>query len=171
MAAMKTSSTALDDNTTWRNFAGFDDLYFHVLDVDHERSLVDMLMKFDPNATCVPHCHVGPTRTLVVEGEHIIYQADADGVRTDPRAKEESRRPAGSFSTNNGDETHVEGAGPDGAVILLSMTAVDGNVYEIFNDDLSHQRMITIENFQRGLDRQRAMASTGGTEDGTKDRA
>jgi len=159
MSSNQAASAQIDANTTWRPFAGFDDLYFHVLDVDQDRSLVDMLMKFDPHATCIPHCHVGPTRTLVIEGEHIIYSPDADGVRSARETLVEARRPAGSFATNNGDETHIEGAGPDGAVILLSMTAIDGDVYELFNDDLSHQRMITLDNFQRGLDRQNADAA------------
>lgn len=140
----------------WRPFPGFDGLHYHVLDVDRGRDLVDMLMKFDPDARCVPHRHVGPTRTLVVEGEHQMFEADgsSDGP-TD-------RRPAGTFSTNDGDESHIEGGGPDGAVILLSMTAIDDVVYEIMDEDLELERVITLADFERGLAKQRADAEQVG---------
>ncbi len=142
----------LSETVAWRPFPGFDGLYYNVLDVDDSHELVDMLMKFDPLSKCVPHRHVGPTRTLVVEGEHIMYEADCADVEVD-------RRPAGTFSTNSGDEMHIEGGGPNGAVILLSMTAVEGVVYEIFNSSLEMERTITKDDFRRGLDKQRAAAA------------
>ena len=141
-----------DRNIQWRPFPGFEGLYYWVLDVDDGRGLVDMLMRFDPDAKCVPHCHVGPTRTLVIEGEHRIYSAEDGG------AVLEHARPAGSFATNDGDETHIEGGGPEGAVILLSMTGVERTVYEIFDHDMRLERTITLDDFKRGLAKQRAAA-------------
>ena len=108
-------------------------------------------MRFEPNTNCVPHTHVGVTKTLVLEGEHRIYRPDGRGGLGEPDV-----RPAGTFSENRGDETHVEGGGPEGAIILLSMQAVDGNVYDILHEDLSLERSITLDNFARGLERQRA---------------
>jgi len=137
-----------DRNIQWRPFPGFEGLYYWVLDVDDRRGLVDMLMRFEPDARCVPHRHVGPTRTLVIEGVHRIYSAE-DGGRTLEHA-----RPAGSFATNSGDETHIEGGGPEGAVILLSMTGVERTVYEIFDDAMTLQRTITLDDFRRGLAKQ-----------------
>jgi len=141
-----------DRNIQWRPFPGFEGLYYWVLDVDDDRQLVDMLMRFEPHAKCVPHCHVGPTRTLVIEGEHQIFAPDS---RTEVL---EHARPAGSFARNNGDETHIEGGGPDGTVLLLSMTAKDGVVYKIFNADLTLDRTITLADFKRGLAKQQAAA-------------
>lgn len=141
-----------DRNISWRPFPGFDGLYYFVLDVDEGRGLVDMLMRFDRHAKCVPHRHVGPTRTLVIEGEHRIYSAEDGG------AVLEHARPAGSFATNDGDETHIEGGGPDGAVILLSMAGVERTVYEIFDHDMRLERTITLDDFKRGLAKQRAAA-------------
>ena len=109
-------------------------------------------MRFEPDARCVPHRHVGPTRTLVIEGEHRIYSAE-DGGRTLEHA-----RAAGAFATNNGDETHIEGGGPEGAVILLSMSGVDSVVYEIFDDAMALQRTITLDDFKRGLAKQATAA-------------
>lgn len=141
-----------DRNIQWRPFPGFDGLYYWVLDVDDDRQLVDMLMRFEPHAKCVPHCHVGPTRTLVISGEHRIFAPHSTTEIL------EDIRPAGSFARNNGDETHIEGGGPNGAVILLSMTAKDGVVYNVFKPDLELDRIITLADFKRGLAKQQAAA-------------
>ena len=150
MTAYKFDDRAID----WAPFNGFEGLYYAIQSVDRELNRVDMLMKFDPNALCAPHTHVGVTKTLVLEGEHRIYKPAPDGGLEAPDI-----RPAGTFSENRGDETHVEGGGPEGAIILLSMQAVDGDVYDILREDLSLDRKITLDNFERGLARQRARAA------------
>ena len=137
-----------DRNISWAPFQGFEGLFYHLLDVDEDRGHVDMLMKFEPHARCIPHRHVGPTRTLVIDGEHRLYEKSGLGEAT-------SVRPAGTFSTNTGDESHVEGAGPAGAVILLSMTAVDGRVYDLMDETLETYRHITLDDFRRGLEKQK----------------
>ncbi len=148
-----TETYRFDDRTiTWKPFAGFDGLYYHLLSVDHDAQVVDMLMKFDPHAECVPHRHVGPTKTLVLEGAHSLYEPVKD------HGPANVTRTASGFGSNRGDETHIEGGGPDGATILLMMTARDGVVYEILNDDGSINRTITMDDFQRGLDRQQQAA-------------
>ena len=135
----------------WAPFRGFEGLDYHVLAVDHARGHVDMLMRFAPNQNCVPHTHVGPTKTLVLEGEHRIYHPAAAG---DARC---TVRPAGTFAANDGDETHYEGGGPQGAIILLMMTAKDGAVYDILEAfDGAVERKIMLDDFQRGLLRQQA---------------
>ncbi|WP_417517166.1 cupin domain-containing protein [Minwuia sp.] len=148
-----TDSYRFDDRTiSWKPFAGFEGLYYHLLSVDHDAQVVDMLMKFDPHAECVPHRHVGPTKTLVLEGAHSLYDAVKD------HGPANTTRTASGFGSHRGDETHIEGGGPDGATILLMMSAVDGVVYEILNDDGSIDRKITMDDFQRGLERQRQAA-------------
>ncbi|MEM7095841.1 MAG: hypothetical protein AAF567_22755 [Actinomycetota bacterium] len=139
----------LTEGVAWRPFPGFDGLYYWVVTVDRDRAVVDMLMKFDPGAKCVPHRHVGPTRTLVLEGEHILYEPHDDSIET-------ARKGPGDVGDNGGDEQHIEGGGPYGAVILLTMTAVDDVVYEIFDEALTLQRTITLEDFERGLRKQQA---------------
>ena len=54
-----------------------------------------------------------------------------------------------------GDETHIEGDGPEGGVILLSMMAVNGVVHEILDDDLGIGHAISLDDFRRGLEKQR----------------
>lgn len=141
-----------DRNVAWAPFQGFEGLYYHLLNVDEARGSVDMLMKFDPDARCIPHRHVGPTRTLVIDGEHRLYETSGRGAPT-------TVRPAGTFSTNNGGEAHIEGAGPNGAVILLSMQAVDGCVYDLLDEGFSVYRQITLADFRRGLEKQKARAA------------
>lgn len=141
----------MNESVAWRPFPGFDGLYYWVVGVDRERDVVDMLMRFDPLATCVPHRHVGPTRTLIIEGEHRLYEPDGSGTIT-------ARRIAGQLGANDGDETHIEGGGEAGAIILLTMTAVDGVVYEIFDEKLHLERVITLDDFERGLAKQAAAA-------------
>lgn len=149
-----TDGYRFDDRTiAWRPFAGFDGLYYHLLGVDHAAQVVDMLMKFDPDTKCVPHRHVGPTKTLVLEGEHSLF----DPAGHDPVAT--SVRPAGAFAANRGDEAHIEGGGRDGAVILLMMTAVDGRVYDILDEDGTVVRQITLADFQRGFEKQQRAAA------------
>ena len=42
-----------DRDIDWALFAGFDDLWYHVVHVDHAAGQVDMLMKFGPTrAAC-----------------------------------------------------------------------------------------------------------------------
>lgn len=144
-----TSMPTIAGSIAWRPFPGFDGLYYWVLDVDRDRQVVDMLMRFDSNATCVPHRHVGPTRTLVIEGEHILFEPD-------DVSSETARKVAGQLGISDGD-AHIEGGASDGAIILLTMTAVDGVVYEIFDDRFEIvERTITLDDFERGLRKQAA---------------
>ncbi len=61
----------IDDSAiTWRQFRGYEGLYFWVLGVNEIRQQVDLYFRLAPGARCPSHRHVGPTDTLVVEGEH-----------------------------------------------------------------------------------------------------
>jgi len=142
-----------DRDIDWALFAGFDDLWYHVLNVDHDAQTVDMLMKFAPRARCVPHNHVGPTKTLVLDGEHHVWHLNGP----DPETAKVKR--PGTFSANDGDEAHLEAGSPEGAVILLMMRQVDGRVYDLLDDDGQVARTITLADFQRGLDKQQARAA------------
>jgi len=142
-----------DRNVRWLPFRGFEGLDYHLLKVDEASGQVDMLMRFAPNQDCIPHRHAGATKTLVLEGEHRVYESDqAGGVAC-------SVRKAGTWSTNEGDETHYEGGGDQGAIILLMMTAANGTIYDILAElggEVS--REITVDDFQRGYARQQSRA-------------
>ena len=139
-----------DREIDWARFAGFDDLWYRILSVDHATHTVDMLMKFGPGARCVPHNHVGATKTLVIDGEHHVWHLNGPNPET-PKIKK-----PGIFSTNDGGEMHQEAGGPNGAVILLTMKEVDGRVYDLLDDAGNVMRTISLADFQRGFDKQEA---------------
>ncbi len=147
-----------DRHITWRPFRGPAGLSFWVLDVNQPRQHVDILFKLDPLARCVPHCHVGPTNTLVVDGEHRTYTKTGDDWSLD------QVRPPGTFVTHDGDSTHIEEGGPDGAIVLLSMQAVDGVIWEVLDDTGAVAEATTVDDFVRAFERQPMLAAapTGG---------
>tara|TARA_Y100001970_G_scaffold37499_1_gene46352 strand:- start:32437 stop:32883 length:447 start_codon:yes stop_codon:yes gene_type:complete len=146
------ASQSLSSNVNWIQFPGFAGLYYNVLDVDPEDHFVQLLMKFEPGVQCVPHRHIGPVQTLVLEGEHLIFEVD------DP-AKLIDRRAAGTYSSHNGDEAHIEGGGDDGAVVLLSMEAKNGQIWETYDTELKVERVSVPDDFRRGLRKQSAKDS------------
>lgn len=149
--ATATSRPALrldDDAITWRPFQGYDGLSFWVLGVNEERQQVDILFRLEAGKGCPPHRHVGPTDTLVVEGEHRVYERDGD------RWLLHEVRLPGAFAANEGDHLHREEGGPEGAIVHLSMTAVDGVIWETWDDDGALVSVSTVEDFGRALTRQ-----------------
>jgi hypothetical protein len=124
------TSFRFDDRAiTWRPFRGPVGLSFWVLHVNEAKQHVDILFRLEPFARCVPHNHVGPTSTLVIDGEHRTYQkADGDWAIDEVR-------PPGTFAVHEGGSIHVEEGGPNGAIILLSMTAVNGVIWTLLDDN------------------------------------
>ena len=106
-----------------------DGLYYWVLGASPGRQVVDILFRLDPGAICQPHLHLGPTATFVVAGTQLNY-ALRQGSWTVVQ-----ERPTGFFTSNDGDHFHREGGGPDGATVHLTMTAVDGVVWHVLDDD------------------------------------
>ena len=139
----------LSSNINWIQFPGFPGLFYNVLDVDPGDRFVQLLMKFEPGVRCIPHRHIGPVQALVLEGEHLIFDMD------DP-TKPSDRRAAGTYSTHQGDESHIEAGGDHGAVILLSMEAKDGQIWETYDKDLEVDRISVPDDFRRGLRKQAA---------------
>ena len=139
----------LDDRTiTWRPFPIYEDLSFWVLGVNAVRQKVDLLFRLAPLARCPIHCHVGPTDTLVVEGEHRTYARRGDDWVLD------QVRPPGFFASNEGDHTHYEQGGDEGAIVLLSMTAIDGVIWHVLDDAGTVVDTATLDDFSRALARQ-----------------
>lgn len=138
-----------DDAITWRQFPGYEGLYFWVLGVNETRQKVDLYFRLTPGARCPGHRHVGPTDTLVVEGEHRTWEQGPDGTWHLDQV-----RPAGFFGGNEGDHLHSEEGGPEGAIVLLSMQAIDGVIWETFNDDDELVDTALLNDFKRVLERQ-----------------
>lgn len=141
----------IDDSAiTWRPFPEYEGLYFWVLGVNEARQKVDIYFRLAPGARCPAHRHVGPTDTLVVEGVQKTWRWLGDG-----NWELDQERPANTFAGNEGDHFHSEEGGPEGCVILLSMQAVDGVIWEVYDPSGSDViATATLADFQRALARQ-----------------
>lgn len=150
---MESISFRFDDRAvTWRPFRGPVGLSFWVLDVSEARQRVDILFKLDPWARCVPHNHVGATTTLVIEGEHRTYaKAGGDWVL-------DQLRPPGTFVSHDGDNVHMEEGGEEGAIIHLSMQAVNGVIWDLIDEHDVVTESTTVNDFLRAFDHQKALA-------------
>ncbi|MCP5029615.1 MAG: hypothetical protein GY929_25365 [Actinomycetia bacterium] len=137
---------------TWRQFPGYEGLYFWVLGVNETRQKVDMYFRLAPGARCPVHHHLGPTDTLVVEGIQRTYEKhDGDWVL------DQVREP-GVFASNEGDHLHCEEGGAEGGIVLLSMTAIDGVIWEVHDDDGNVIEATTLDDFRRAFERQPALS-------------
>jgi hypothetical protein len=75
--AANTRSYAFDDrNIRWYTLGDFEHFVFAMLDVDASQKIVDFILKFPPNQQIFLHRHLALTNTLVVQGEHRMYEPD-----------------------------------------------------------------------------------------------
>lgn len=106
---------------------GLEGLEVYVYDLDTERQIADAVFRFAPNLRVANHRHVSQTNMLILSGELVMYEADGS-------VKE--RRPAGRYYRGTADDAHVEGGGPDGAVVFYSVRGHgDDKIIEILGDD------------------------------------
>ncbi len=146
----------IDDSAiTWRQFPGYEGLYFWVLGVNEERQKVDIYFRLHPGARCPSHRHVGPTDTLVVEGVQRTWAQAPDLTW-----HLDQIRPSGTFAANEGDHLHSEEGGDEGAIVFLGMTAVEGVIWETFNEDGTLDAVTTLDDFRRVLERQQGAVTS-----------
>jgi hypothetical protein len=146
-ATVEAISYAFDDrNIRWNKLGDFEHFVFAVLDIDPPRRIVDFIVKFEPNQQIFVHRHLALTNTLVVQGEHRIYEPD--GVLKEVRA-------VGSYTSSLPGEPHREGAGYEEAVILYSVRGKDGALFEILDDDLRVVETLGAEDFIQAFEEQK----------------
>ena len=88
-----------------------------MLDVDVPQKIVDFVLKFPPNQKIFLHRHLALTNTLVVQGEHRLYE---------PNGQLKEVRPVGSYTSSPPGYPHQEGAGDEGGVVFYSVRGKDG---------------------------------------------
>ena len=137
--AVETPSYAFDDrNIRWYKLPGFEHFELAVLDVDVSQKLVDFILKFPPNQRIFLHRHLALTNTLVVQGEHRLYEPDG--------ALKEVRR-VGSYTSSPPGDPHREGAGDAGGVVFYSVRGKDGVLFEFLDDDLQVVGTLSVEDY------------------------
>lgn len=115
-----------DRNIRWYKFGDFEYFVFAMLDVDEKRKVVDFILKFEPNQRIFLHRHLALTNTLVVQGEHRLYE---------PKGALKEIRPVGSYTSSLPGDPHQEGGGAEGAVVFYSVRAASDRLFEVLDND------------------------------------
>jgi hypothetical protein len=119
-------SYAFDDrNIRWQPLGDLRHFVAAVYDIDEARKVVDFIVKFDANQQIILHRHLAHTNTLVVQGEHRLYE---------PNGALKEVRPVGSYTSSAPGEPHREGGGAEGAVVLYSIRAEADDLFELLDD-------------------------------------
>lgn len=121
-------------NIKWYTLAGFDHVWYHILKVDPDARIVDLLLKFAANERIVLHRHHADYSTFIIRGELRIYSEDG-AIR--------EVRPTGSFVEKPaGGAPHTEGGGDVECIAWFSNRGTDGMIYEILGPN--HETVATL---------------------------
>lgn len=122
------------------------DYWVAILGTQPEIGRIDFLSKWEPNAYCHYHRHLGPMSVLVLEGEHHIIETSAT------ETVHKVRQP-GFFAHSAGGDVHMEHGGAQGAVVLFSCQAEDGGkLFEVLD---KQGRVLVTATIQSFLDAQK----------------
>ena len=117
-----------DRNIRWNKLGDFEHLLYSILDVDEKNSIADVLFKFSANEKILLHRHLAHNNTLVIQGEHRLYE---------PNGALKEIRPVGSMTSSPPNpDPHREGGGDQDVIIAFSIRG-DGVLYELLDDDLN----------------------------------
>ena len=145
--AANTRSYAFDDrNIRWYTLGDFEHFVFAMLDVDVPQKIVDFILKFPPNQKIFLHRHLALTNTLVVQGEHRLYE---------PNGKLKEVRPVGSYTSSPPGDPHQEGAGDEGGVVFYSVRGKDGALFEVLDDNLNVIGTLGLDDFVSAFNEQK----------------
>jgi quercetin dioxygenase-like cupin family protein len=135
-----------DRNIRWYELGEFEHFVFAMFDVDVQHKIVDFILKFPPNQQIVLHRHLALTNTLVVQGEHRLYE---------PNGALREVRSVGSYTSTPPGEPHREGAGDEGGVVFYSVRGKDGVLFEVLDDDLKIVGTLGMDDFVGALREQK----------------
>jgi hypothetical protein len=146
-----TQSYGFDDRKIrWFELGDFKHFVFAMYDVDLKRKVVDFILKFEPNERIFLHRHLALTNTLVVQGEHRLYEPDG-------RLKE--IRPVGSYTSSPPGEPHQEGAGSEPCVVFYSVRADSDTLFEVLDDKLKVIGTLGMKDFADAFEEQKRARS------------
>ena len=114
------------------------DYAYTVPSADVAAGRVEFLVKWAPNAYCHYHRHLGETTVTILQGEqHIHEEGPLETVHKIRQAGFTGRLPDG--------EMHMEHAGKDGMIILFSIHAPDGRLFDLLDRQGNTLLTVTIE--------------------------
>ncbi len=146
---MPVISTSFDlQSVEWRRVTDPECKDFHVdfeyslLGYDMASGRLDMLLRYGKAGHCRRHRHVASTVTLVLDGEQFLTERLPDGTTRSVHRKK------GDYALAAADaHPHDEHGGDEGATVLLSMTALDGILFEYFDSSFTAIRTLSIEQY------------------------
>ena len=146
---MPVISTSFDlTNVEWRHVHDTSDPAFYIdfdyslLGYDLPSGRLDMLLRYGKGGHCRRHRHLASTVTLVLEGEQFLTEMLPDGTT------KKIHRKKGDYALAAADALpHDEHGGPEGGTIMLSMTAVDGLLFEYFDENMANGWALSIEEY------------------------
>lgn len=128
-----------DRNIQWHKLGDFEHFVYSILDIDRENNIADVIFKFEPHQPIVLHRHKVLNKTLVIQGEHRLYEPSGD-------LKEV--RPVGSYTSSPANpDPHRECGGDEGAVVFFSIrgNGNEGMLYELLDDQQNLIGTITMQ--------------------------
>ena len=137
------------NHLAWQRLTGtpqFDypiDYAIVVTRVDRALGQIEFLAKWEPNAYCHYHRHLGRTSSTVLQGEHHIVDT------TDTQTIHKTRRP-GFRGESPAGEIHMEYGGTEGSTVLFVCEAVDGKLFDVVGRDGKVLATATLEDFASG---------------------
>jgi hypothetical protein len=140
------SSTFDDRHIRWHKMGDFEHFEIAMLDVDVSQKIVDFLIKFAPNQQIFLHRHTALTNTLVVQGEHRLYE---------PNGVLKEVRPVGSYTSSPPSEPHREGGGEEGGIVFYSIRGEEDTLFEVLDDTLNIVGTLSTQDFINALKEQR----------------
>ena len=115
-----------------------------VLGSQADLGTLDLLVRFAPNSHCHFHRHVAATRTLVLQGEHHVFDVGSNGESV------HKIKPAGTYSQSPSGDIHMERGGPNGAIVLFNLHSPSGVLFETLDADHNVLATSTIESMSEG---------------------
>ena len=122
-----------------------------MFDVDKQEKVIDFIIKFDPNERIFLHRHLALTNTLVIQGEHRLYE---------PNGALKEVRPVGSYTSSVPGEPHREGAGDEICVVFYSVRGGDDVLFEVLDDSLNVIGALSRQDFVDAFEEHRRQVSS-----------
>jgi hypothetical protein len=138
------------------------DFEYSLLGYDLPSGRLDMLLRYAKAGHCRRHRHLASTVTMVLEGEQFLSEMLPDG------STRLVHREKGDYALAGADANpHDECGGDEGGTVLLSMTTIDGLLFEYFDQNMENSWTLSIEQYVASWNKGTVHGATSGASDAT----